>query len=241
VLNRRAGTSPQAIKEADMKLTRFLLSGLAGALLASGTITASVQASPTASPLEPRSLAHAQSIRAQLDARYRVLPGRGLAVTEATSTGVVESFTLLTPDLLGTRFLPADNGIYYAICPVRTTCPYPARRFAHPAADLVSRRLALELALRTFLETSAAVVAVSLPTPRFIAFIVERTELAREVDMPTLAKALGRDPSRALSASVTRAVDRVTRPRVFVAMGLEPTPNGRDSWAGVPRWPSGSA
>jgi hypothetical protein len=202
-----------------MKLTRFLLSGLAGALLASGAITASVQASPIASPLEPRSLAHAQSIRAQLDARYRVPPGRGLAVTE-------------------TRFLPADNGIYYAICPVRTTCPYPARRFARPAADLVSRRLALELALRTFLETSADVVAVSLPTPRFIAFIVERTELAREVHMPTLAKALGRDPSRAFSASMAQVVDRVTRPRVFVAMGLEPTPNGRDSWAGVPRWPS---
>ena len=223
-----------------MKLTRFLLRGLAGALLASGTITASVQASPTASPLEPRSLAHAQSIRAQLDARYRVLPGRGLAVTEATSTGVVESFTLLTPDLLETRFLPAANGIYYAICPVRTTCPYPARRFARPAADLVPRRVALELALRTFLETTADVVAVSLPTPRFIAFIVERTELAREVDMPTLAKALGRDPSRAFSASVAGVVDRVTRPRVFVAMGLEPTPNGRDSWAGAPRWPSGS-
>jgi hypothetical protein len=223
-----------------MKLTRLLLRGLACALLASGTITASIQASPTASLLEPRSLAHVQSIRAQLDARYRVLPGHRLAVTEATSTGVVESFALLTPDLLETRFLPADNGIYYAICPVRTTCPYPARRFARPAADIVSRRLALELALRTFLETSADVVAVSLPTPRFIAFIVERTELAREVDMPTLAKALGSDPSRAFPASVARVVDRVTRPRVFVAIGLEPTPNGRDSWAGVPRWPSGS-
>lgn len=224
-----------------MKLTPFLLSGLAGVLLAAGTITASVQASPTAPLLEPRSLSRAQVIRTQIDARYRGLPGRGLAVTEATSTRVVESFTLLTPDLLETRFLPADNGIYYAMCAVRTTCPYPARRFARPAADLVSRRLALELALRTFLETSADVVAVSLPTPRFIAFIVERTELAQEVDMPTLAKALRSDPSRALSTSLERLVDRVTRPRVFVAMGLEPTPSGRDSWAGVPRWPSGSA
>jgi hypothetical protein len=84
-----------------------------------------VQASPTTSGLEPRSLARAQTIRAQIDVRYRVLPRRGLAVTEATSTGVVESFALLTPDLLETRFLPADNGIYYAICPVRATCPYP--------------------------------------------------------------------------------------------------------------------
>ena len=52
------------------------------------------------------SLARAQTIRAQLDARYRVMRGRGLAVTEATSTGVVESFTLLTFDLLETRLLP---------------------------------------------------------------------------------------------------------------------------------------
>ena len=198
--------------------------------------------SPAPPGLEPRSLAHAGAIRAELDARYRVLPGRrGLTVTEATSTGVVESFALLTPDLLETRFVPADNGIWYAICPVRATCPYPARRLAHSAADLVPRRLALELALHTFLETFADVVAVSLPTPRFIAFIVEREELAREVDMPTLAKALGSDPSRALPPSLARVVDRVTRPRVFLAMGLEPTPSGKDSWAGVPRWPTVTA
>jgi hypothetical protein len=212
---------------------------VAGALFAAGTIMAfPVQASPTTSGLEPRSLARAQTIRAQIDVRYRVLPRRGLAVTEATSTGVVESFALLTPDLLETRFLPADNGIYYAICPVRATCPYPPRRFARPAAELVPRMLALELALHTFLETSADVVAVSLPTPRFIAFIVERGELAREVDMPALAKALGGDPSRALAASLAQVVDRVTRPRVFLAMGLEPTSGGRDSWVGVPLWPT---
>ena len=210
---------------------------IAGALLAVSAVTAfPVQASPTAAALEPKSLQRAQTIRAQLDARYRVRPGRGLVVTEATSTGVVESFALLTPDLLETRLLPADNGIYYAICPVGATCPYPARRFARPAADFVPRRLALELALHTFLETSADVVAVSLPTPRFIAFVVERSELSREVDMPTLAKALSGDPSRVLAASLARVVDRVTRPRIFLAMGLEPTLSGRDSWVGVPRW-----
>jgi hypothetical protein len=195
----------------------------------------------TESALEPRSLARAQTIRAQLDARYRAVPTRGLAVTEATSTGVVEAFALLTPDLLETRFLPADNGIWYAVCRVRATCPYPARRLARPAADFAARRLALELALRTFVETSATVVAVSLPTPRFIAFVVEREELAREVNVRALATALSGDPARALSASLRATVDRVTRPRVFVAMGLEPAPNGRDFWAGIPRWPSGSA
>jgi hypothetical protein len=221
-----------------VKLGRLLLSGVAGAMLAIGALAAATgHASARASALEPRSLERAQTIRGQLDARYRFPPGRGLAITEATSTGVVESFTLLTLDLLETRFLPADNGIYYAICPVRATCPYPDRRFARPAADFASRRLALELALRTFLETSASVVAVALPTPRFTAFVVEREELARAVDLATLAKALVGDPSRAVSASLKEIVDRLTRPRVFLFVGLEPTPSGRTSWAGIPRWP----
>jgi hypothetical protein len=107
------------------------------ASLRSATLTAAVWAFPTyaasaASTLEPRSLARAQTIRAQLDDRYRVLPRRGLAVNEATSTGVVESFALLAPDLLEARFLPAENGIWYAIWPVRATCPYPPLRFAAP-------------------------------------------------------------------------------------------------------------
>ncbi len=222
-----------------MGLRRQLLGALAGAMLAIGTVAAfPAQASSTASALVPQTLARAQAIRAQLDVRYRVAPGRGLAVTEATSTGVVESFALLTPDLLDTRFLPADNGIYYAICPVPATCPYPARRFARAAADPAPRRLALELAVRTFLETSADVVAVSLPTSRFIAFVVERDELAREVDLLSLSRALGGDPSRALSASLEEIVDRLTRRRVFISLGLAPTPSGRDSWAGMPRWPT---
>ena len=207
-------------------------------MLAIGALGAPTgHASARASALEPRSLARAQAIRGQLDARYRVLPGRGLAVTEATSTGVVESFTLLALDLLETRYLPAGNGIYYAICPVRAACPYPARRFDRAAAELVPRRLALELALRTFLETSADVVAVSLPAPRFILFVVEREELAREVNLSILAKALDRNPSRALSSSLEVVVDRLTRPRVYVTLGLEPTPSGRETLAGVPRWP----
>jgi hypothetical protein len=220
----------------------LLLTGTLGAIVA--VCAAAAHAAPAASTafaLEPRSLARAQTIRGQLDARYRLLPGPGLAVTEASSTGVVESFALLTPDLLETRFLPAGNGIWYAICPVRATCPYPARRFARRAGDLGPRRLALELALRTLLETSADVVAVGLPTQRFTAFIVERGELAREVDIRALATALSGDPTRTPSTSLQVIIDRVTLPRVFVGMGLEPTPSGRDSWGGIPRWPSVSA
>jgi hypothetical protein len=215
------------------------LGGVVGLVLMLAVASASpARASSTASALEPRSLGHAQTIRAELDARYRVPRRRGLAVTEASSTGVVESFTLLSPDLLETHVLPADNGIYFAVCPVGATCPYPGKRFARPAADLGPRRLALELAVRTFLETSADVVAVSLPARRFMALIVEREELVREVDLETVAKAIGSDLSRPLPTSVQEIVDRVTRPRIFVAIGLEPTPSGRESWHGMPRWPA---
>jgi hypothetical protein len=215
-------------------IRKALVVGVAGALLAAGALPAR---SGGVSALEPASLAPAQTIRAQVDSRYRVPRAGGLAVTEASSTGVVESFALLTPDLLRTRHVPAANGIYYAICPVGAACPYPVRRLARPAADLVPRRLALELAVRTFLETPAAVVAVSLPTPGFAAFVVERDELAHEVDLAALAAALRAHPARALSPSLGGVVDRVTRPRVFLALGLEPAPGGGDSWVGIPRWP----
>ncbi len=208
------------------------------ATMAAAAVATVATAAVSGDALERESLVQARTIRAEVSARYRARPGPGLAVTEASTTGVVESFTLLTPDLLGARSFPADNGVWYAICPVRATCPYPARRFARPAAARGPRRLALELAVRTFLETSADVVAVSLPTPRFIAFIVERQELAREVDLPTLAHALRGKPSRAMSASLRTVVDRVTRPRVYLFLTLEPTANGRASWAGLPRWPA---
>ena len=206
-----------------MKTHGTIIASLALVLVVAAT--SSARASSTASELTPQSLRHAQTIRAELDLRYRVPRRGGLAVTEASSTGVVESFTLVTSDLLETRVVPAGNGIYYAVCPARASCPYPARRHARPAADLGARRLALELAVRTFLETSADVVVVSLPTRRFMALIVERDDLAREVDLES-------------PADVQASVDRSTRPRIFVALGLEPTPSGGDTWLGVPRWPA---
>jgi hypothetical protein len=209
--------------------------GVVVALLATA-----VTAAADSATLNPRALADAQTIRVEITKRYGAPFGRGLVVTEATSTGVLESFTLLSADLVEARTVAAGNGIYYAICPRHAKCPYPARRFARPAGDLLSRRLALELALRTFRETSAAVVAVSLPTPRFIVFVVERDDLARELDVTTAAEVLESNPACTPSASLERIVDRVTRPRVFVPLGLEPTSSGGSSWAGRPRWPSAS-
>lgn len=228
-----------------MRSKRIWMAALAVGLVGVAGVGAAVdaaaglpaQAAPTMSDVEPKAVTSAETIRAEIGARYRRLPGRKLAVTEATSTGVLESFTLLTADLLEARIVAADNGVYFAICPVRATCPYPARRFARPAADFLPRRLALELALRTFLETSATVVAVSLPTPRFILFVVERDELAREVDMPALAKALSDDPADT-PAGLRTIVDKVTRRGVFVFLGMESTANGRESLAGVPLWPT---
>jgi hypothetical protein len=218
-----------------MKTHRTIIASLALVLVVAAT--SSARASSTASELTPQSLRHAQTIRAELDVRYRVPRRGGLAVTEASSTGVVESFTLVTSDLLETRVVPAENGIYYAVCPARASCPYPARRHARTAADVGARRLALELAVRTFLETTVDVVAVSLPTLRFMVFIVERHELVDEVDLAVVAQALEHEPSQRLSASVHAVVDRVTRPRIYVAVGLEPTLSGRDTWLGLPRWP----
>lgn len=216
------------------------------ALVVSALTVGAAAASPGATPAitsesHPETLAHARKIRVDINARYRRAPERSLAVIEATTTDVIESFTLLTRDLLGARIVSADHGIYFAICPARATCPYPARRFARPAADPLSRRIALELAVRTFLETSATVVAVSLPTPHFMLFIVERDDLAREIDIPPLAKALGGDPVHAPAAWLRQIVDQVTRPRVFVVLGLESTPGGRETLGAMPRWPTVSA
>ena len=187
--------------------------------------------------LDPRALTQARKIKADITARYVRPGGPKLAVTEASSTAVIESYLLLTPDLLGLRVVSADNGIHYAICPVRATCPYPGLRAARPASAFVPRRQALELALRTFLETSATVVFVSLPTPEYVFFLVERDEL-RELDMPALAKALGGNPARSLAASLRRTVDEITRPRLFMPLGLEPTPSGRAALGAVPLWRS---
>jgi hypothetical protein len=185
--------------------------------------------------LDPLTLSQARRIKAEITARYVGPAGPKLAVTEASPTNVVESFLLLTPDLLGLRVVSADNGIHYAICPVRATCPYPGPRAARPANAFNPRREALELALRTFLETSASVVSVSLPTPDYVFFLIERDEL-RGVDMASLARALSSNPARTPAASLRRIVDEITRPRLFVPLGLEPTPNGRDSLGAMPLW-----
>jgi hypothetical protein len=226
------------MKRVILGATAMLVAGLVGAPLAALSFPASAgHAATTASLLEREALTHAREIRTQVDARYRGVPGRRLAVTEATTTSVIESFTLVSADLQEARVVPADNGIYFAICPRGAACPYPATRVARPAADFLPRRLALELALRTFIETSADVVAVSLPTPRFVLMIVERDDLAGEPGIGGLAEVLAGDPARPPAPGLVEVVDRITRPRTFVALGLEPTPSGQTTLGAMPRWP----
>src|SRR5262245_38996161 len=187
--------------------------------------------------LDPGALSQARTIKAELSARY--VRGANLAVTEASPTSVIESFLLLTPDSLGLRVVPADNGVHYAICPIRATCPYPGPRSARPPSAFKPRRLALELALRTFLETPATVVSVSIPPRDYVFSLCERAELSG-VDMTALAKDLGGNPARLPAVSVRRVVDEITRPRLFVPLGLVPMPSGRDSLGAAPLWPTAS-
>jgi hypothetical protein len=208
-----------------------------GGRTADGTSLPAATTPPgTAADANAVDLAH--RIQAETTARYGRSGRPNLVVTEASSTAVIESFTLLTPALDETRVVPAANGIYFAICPRRATCPNPSRRFARPPSDFLVRRAALELAVRTFADTSADVVAVSLPTRRFILFIAERDELLRAVDAPAATTALAADPAAPPDPALRVLVDQATRPRIFVPVDLEPTPTGRDTVTAIPLWPS---
>lgn len=186
------------------------------ALAAATVAPLSAQANATRSPDEPRMLSSARAIRSVVDARYRIVPGRKLAITEVTATDVLESFALVTHVLDVPRVVPADNGVYFAICPVRAHCPYPARSAAWPTAAFLPRREALELALRTFLETSASLVVVALPTARPTMLVLERADV---VDAAKLLDALRGSPSVA-DADLRRQVDRFTWPSLFVPIGI---------------------
>jgi hypothetical protein len=168
-------------------------------------------------------VAGAARIRAEVDARFP-----GLRVSEASSMGVIESLTLFDdgPD---PRIVAADNGIYYAVCPNRATCPYPGRG-ARPAAALAPRRVALELAVRTLLETSADLVVVSLPTPRFILLVFERSA----IDARGVSDALAEYPVADRSLHLRSVLDSATLSRLYAPFGLAATASGRDSLVAVP-------
>lgn len=207
---------------------------LAAAALASCASVAGPALSSTApSPVESRTLSEAQTIRTEIDARYK--QGARLNVREATTTEVVSSFTLLAPDLQHARIIPVDNGIYFAVCVVGAPCHGPHARLARPAGALLPRRIALELAIRTFLATSVDVVAVSLPTRYYTVFVIERDEMTRDESLSSLAMGLRRDPTSAASWARS-TINTFTRTRVYAIFALEPTVGG-ETLSGFPLWP----
>lgn len=201
--------------------------------LATAGVGAIPAQSSSGSALEPEALAHARQVRAAVTARYRLLPGRRLVVTEATSTGVVRSLTLITDWLEPWRVVPADNGIYFAICSARAKCPYPARTAAWPVEAFLPRRMALELALRTLLETSVNLVVVALPTARPVWVVVERDDLPASVDAPAVLDSLASNPA-ATDPPLRELVDRITRPRLFVPLPILPPPDDTIYAVGLP-------
>jgi hypothetical protein len=205
---------------------------LAFAVVAAGAAAAlPARASESVSELEPRSLVRAKAIGTHVNARYRRLPGRRLAVTEATSMGVVESVSLMRDPIEPLHVVPADNGIYFALCSVRAKCPYPARSAAWPAAAFRPRRQALELAVRVFSRTTADLVVVALPTrsPTWIVF--ERADFSAEAGAPLLDQ-LAADPAFA-DAGLRAIVDRLTQRRTFVPLELLPVGPGRETFVAV--------
>ncbi len=151
------------------------------------------------------------------------MPGRKLVVTEATSTGVVDSLTLLTDPLGPLHVVPADNRIYFAICSARAKCPYPTRSAARPAVAFLPRRQALELALRTFLETSASLVVVALPTAEPVWVVFERDDLLASIDAPALVDQLTNQLT-VTEAELGDVIDRLTRSRLFLPLPILPPP-----------------
>jgi hypothetical protein len=171
--------------------------------------------------LQPGLLAQADTIRGQTDARYRKVPGRKLAVTEASSLSVLGSLTLATGGAELFRVVPTADGIYFAICPAGARCPYPSSSASWPARAALPLRQSLELAVRTFAETPATLVVVALPTAEPLWVVFERDDLlaAAAVEAP-LARLVG-DP--AVADPLLRAsVDRLVVPRLYRPIPLLP-------------------
>ena len=203
--------------------TRPRTLSLALALLVAVAAAVPSHPSARASAVTPETITRARAIRAEVDARYRLLPGRKLVVTEATSTGVVRTLTLVHDWLEPFRVVPARNGIYFAICPEGARCPYPARSAAWSAAALLPRRQALELALHTFLRTSVSLVVVALPTAE-PAWVVFERDVLTGIDSRTVLDRLESGPA-VVGLPVHELVDRLTRPRLYRALPILPPPD----------------
>ena len=129
------------------------------------------------------------------------------------------------------RVVPADNRIYFALLGTQQ-CPYQARSASWPALAVLPRRQALELAIRTFLETSASLVVVALPTAKPIWLVFERDDLFADVDAQALRGQLASRPAL-LDAGLRQLIDQSTRPRLFIPLALVPVASGRETFEAI--------
>jgi hypothetical protein len=202
---------------------------IAALLCAAATATTGSAAAPASRPsteaTASTTLARAATIRAQTNARFRKLPGRYPVVTEATTTGVVDSLTLIGGSAGDGRVVPAENGIYFALCPTAAPCALGSNRRSWQPTAFVPRRLGVELALRTFLESAADVVVVSLPTGEPVWLVFERADLLDGIDPSAVSRQLrGRPVSD--DTPFRKLILERTRPRLFVPLPVLPPPPG---------------
>ena len=130
------------------------------------------------------------------------------------------SLTLLSDLLPEPRVVPAANGVYFAICPARAHCPYPARSAAAAVEAFRPRRLAVELALRTFEETTADLVVVALPTRRPVFLVLERADDPARAEVDAAGLLTG--PPGARTPAIAALVEATASGRLFRPAGLVP-------------------
>lgn len=200
------------------------IAALALCVVGGAALTGGASARP-----EPGLIEHATAIRADVTARYR--PTHGLVVTEASSTDVVGSLTLWTADGASVREVPTARGVYYALCPMHATCPFPSRQRARPITAFAPRRAALELAFRTFAETTADPVVISLPTRRWVLLVLERSEVAATAS--TAALDPGDDTGVAPTNPLPAVVDDLTLGHLYAPFALGTGSDGTDTLAAV--------
>jgi len=173
-------------------------------------------------------LERARRIAREVETRQRPA-GPRIDVTDVSLTLVVASVELGASGAQPGRTIPADRGVHFAVCPAGTVSCATAERRNTPRAVPAAGRIGLELALRTFLETSASLVVVSLPRAerRPTALVFERSFL-RGIDADALLRQLGED------ATAGDRLDRVARRHLVALAGLASYSQTRDSLLAVP-------
>jgi len=174
-------------------------------------------------------LQRAREIAREVETRHHPAAGTRSVVTDVSLTLVVASVELGASGSQPARSIPADNGVHFAVCPVGTAmCAAPGRGVSRRASSAAGR-VGLELALRTFLETPATLVVVSLPRAgrRPTALVFERSFL-RGIDADSLLRQLGED------ATAGDRLDRAARRHLVALAGLASYSQTRDTLLAVP-------